>query len=60
MTIFYNYMHRNQDDVAFISAHNVRSFDPDWAVGKVSSDANLRRWRAYVSTFKALHGPPAS
>ena len=59
MRVFYNYMHQNRDDVAFINAHNVRSFDPDWAVGKVSSDADLRHWRTYVSTFKALHGPPA-
>jgi hypothetical protein len=59
MRVFYDYMHENKDDVAFINAHNVRSFDPDWAVGKVSSDADLRHWRTYVSTFRTLHGPPA-
>jgi hypothetical protein len=58
--IFYNYMYQNKGDVAFINAHNVRSFDPDWAVGKVGGDANLDHWRKYVSVFKALHGPPTS
>jgi hypothetical protein len=60
MKIFYKYMHQNRDDVAFINAHNIRSFDPDWAVGKTGSEANLHHWRSYVSTFRALHGPPAS
>ena len=59
MQIFYNYMYQNKEDVAFINAHNIRSFDPDWAVGKVGGDADLDHWRRYVSVFKALHGPPA-
>ena len=58
--LFYEYMHGNADDVAFINAHNLNSFDPDWAVGKVRSDGDLQHWRDYVAAFRAWHGPPVS
>ena len=58
--LFYEFMERNAAEVAFINAHNVKSFDPNWAVGKVRGDADLRYWRDYVAAFKAMHGPPPS
>lgn len=54
--LFYEFMYRHVADVAFINAHNINSFDPDWAVGKVLTEADLAHWREYVSAFRRLHG----
>ena len=54
--LFYDFMDQNAQDVAFINAHNINSFDPDWATGKVRSEADLVHWREYVATFRRLHG----
>ena len=42
-------MYQHVEDVAFINAHNINSFDPDWAVGKVGTEADLAHWREYVA-----------
>jgi hypothetical protein len=54
--LFYDFMYRSVEDVAFINAHNINSFDPDWAMGKVRTDADLAFWREYVSSFRRRHG----
>ena len=54
--LFYDFMYRNVEDVAFINAHNINSFDPDWAVGKVGTEVDLAHWRAYVAAFRRRHG----
>jgi hypothetical protein len=54
--LFYDFMYRNVEDVAFINAHNINSFDPDWALGKVGTEVDLAHWRAYVAAFRRRHG----
>lgn len=54
--LFYDFMYQNVEDVAFINAHNINSFNPDWAAGKVRSEADLDHWRQYVAAFRRRHG----